>query len=46
MITMVDNNTMKVGLVGHEVNGEPVPRVPAITVVWTASADPAAGEGK
>lgn len=37
VITQVDNNTMKVGLVGHEVNGEPVPRVPVVTVVRTAT---------
>ncbi len=32
VITRVDDNTMTVGLIGHEVNGEPVPSVPAITV--------------
>ncbi|QDT57189.1 SnoaL-like domain protein [Caulifigura coniformis] len=37
VITPVDDNSMKIGLVGHEVNGEPVPRVAAVTVVRTAA---------
>ncbi len=44
VITQVDENTMTVQLIGHEVEGEPQPTSEAVTIVRSESEQAAAGE--
>jgi uncharacterized protein (TIGR02246 family) len=45
VVTPVDENTMTIKLIGHEVNGEPIPAVEPVTVVRIGEAsDPATEE--